>query len=343
MDDHTAMQRAIALGGSVLGATSPNPPVGCVILDAHGALAGEGATAPAGGPHAEAAALAAAGDRARGGTACVTLEPCRHTGRTPPCSRALIAAGIVRVVYACPDPNPVAAGGAAELTAAGIEVRAGLLREEAERESLRPWLTAVGRSRPYVTWKYAATLDGRTSAADGTSRWITGGAARLDVHRLRARHDAIAVGSGTVLADDPALTVRHPHFPDRTPLRVALDRRGRIPATARIRDETAPTFITAADPPQLLKELYEIGIRSVLVEGGATLAGAFLAAGLVDQVVAYLAPMVLGAGTPVLHDAGISTIADAQQLQIDGITTIGPDLRVTATVHSAHSVHSRKG
>ena len=202
-----AMRRAIEAAASVVGSTNPNPPVGAVILDSSGEVAGVGGTQPAGGAHAEIAALLAAGDRARGGTLVVTLEPCRHTGRTGPCTTAILDAGISRVVFAVRDPHPAAGGGGDLLLAEGIDVEADVLTADAEPE-LAPWITAVRRQRPHVTWKYAATLDGRTAAADGTSRWITGDAARVDVHRERARADAVIVGIGTVLADDTELTVR---------------------------------------------------------------------------------------------------------------------------------------
>lgn len=325
--EQAAMHVALDIGVALLGGTSPNPPVGCVILDRAGQQVGVAGSRPAGQPHAELAALAAAGERARGGTAVVTLEPCNHVGRTGPCSRALIAAGIGRVVYAPSDPNPVAAGGSDTLRAAGVKVEAGLLREQAERGALEAWLGSIRRGRPVVTGKYAATLDGRVAAAAGTSRWITSPAARADVHRLRAKVDAIVVGSGTVLADDPQLTVRLPGRDGSaaTPLRVVRDRRGRVPATARVFDDAAPTLrLTAPKPAKALAVLAEHGVISVLLEGGSTLAGAFLAAACVDRVIGYLAPALLGAGA-----AGIGTLAAAARLRLDDITRIGSDLRLT--------------
>lgn len=202
-----AMARAIELAARGLGTTSPNPVVGCVLLDASGLVVGEGFHAYAGGPHAEIVALAQAGERAKGGTAVVTLEPCNHTGRTGPCSEALIHAGVARVVIAVPDPNPTAMGGAARLQAAGVEVLFGVRASEAEDGNIA-WLTSVRRGRPYVIWKSASTLDGRAAAADGTSMWITSEASRMDVHRLRGTVDAVMVGIGTILADDPRLTTR---------------------------------------------------------------------------------------------------------------------------------------
>src|SRR5687767_6416031 len=220
------MARARELGAAVLGTTSPNPPVGAVVLAADGTPVGEGATSPPGGPHAEVTALAQAGDRARGGTVVVTLEPCAHTGRTGPCADALIAAGVARVVVAVPEPTELAGGGVDRLRAAGIEVEVGVERDEAEHGALGPWLTGVRRHRPQVVWKVAATLDGRVAAADGSSRWITGEPARAAVHRLRATCDAVVVGSGTAVTDDPQRTVRDADGRPavRQPLRVVVDR-----------------------------------------------------------------------------------------------------------------------
>ncbi len=395
----TAMWRAIELARLGLGETSPNPSVGCVLLDPRGTVLGTGRTAPVGGPHAEIVALGQAGASARGATAVVTLEPCDHTGRTGPCTRALIEAGVSRVVMAVPDPDPVAAGGAATLRAAGVDVIEGVLAGEAAHD-LRYWLTAVRRGRPYLIWKYAATLDGRSAAADGTSKWITSPQARSDVHALRAGLDAIVAGVGTVLADDPLLTVRTgfaddplltvrtgfaddprlsagPGFADhppgtgqdappadtggtvtggsgpggmpilaRRPLRVVVDSAGRTPAGALVRDAAAPTWIATVaelgadldghvDLVALLAELYRRGCRGVLLEGGPTLAGAFLRAGLVDEIVCYLAPKLLGAGPAALGPAGVATMADAIDLRITDITRVGPDLRVTAVPEGA--------
>jgi diaminohydroxyphosphoribosylaminopyrimidine deaminase/5-amino-6-(5-phosphoribosylamino)uracil reductase len=334
-----AMRQAILLAGRGLGETSPNPSVGAVILDSAGVIAGRGRTAPAGGPHAEIAALAEAGERARGGTAVVTLEPCNHTGRTGPCTRALLAAGVASVVIAVRDPNPIAAGGVEALRAAGVPVQAGMLGDLAAH-GLRYWLTSVGRGRPYLVWKYASTLDGRSAAADRTSKWITSEPARADVHALRGTVDAIIAGIGTVLADDPALTVRVPGL-DRRPLRVVVDSAGRTPGTARVRDGAAPTWIATAaevgagpdgrvDLAKLMCSLYERGVRGALLEGGPALAGGFLEAGLVDEVVGYLAPKLLGAGSPALGPAGVDTVAAAHGLALTDVTQIGPDLRITA-------------
>ncbi|MDM4718535.1 bifunctional diaminohydroxyphosphoribosylaminopyrimidine deaminase/5-amino-6-(5-phosphoribosylamino)uracil reductase RibD [Micromonospora sp. WMMA1363] len=338
-----AMRRAVELAARGLGTTSPNPVVGCVLLDADGQIVGEGFHVYAGGPHAEIVALAQAGERARGGTAVVTLEPCDHTGRTGPCSTALVQAGVARVVIAVPDPNPVAAGGAATLRAAGVQVDIGVGTSEAEAGNVA-WLTSMRRGWPYVIWKYAATLDGRSAAADGTSMWITSEAARMDVHALRGTVDAVIVGVGTVLADDPRLTARNLRdgsLAIRQPLRVVVDSAGRTPAGARVRDGASRTWVATAaevgagpdgrvDLPALLAALHGRGVRAVLLEGGPRLAGAFLAAGLVDKIVGYVAPGLLGAGPTALVDAGVTTIAEAIDCEFVDVTQIGPDLRITA-------------
>ncbi|MEV8568916.1 bifunctional diaminohydroxyphosphoribosylaminopyrimidine deaminase/5-amino-6-(5-phosphoribosylamino)uracil reductase RibD [Streptomyces sp. NPDC051322] len=344
------MRRAIELAARGLGSTSPNPIVGCVILDAAGEIVGEGFHQRAGGPHAEVNALAAADGRAGGGTAYVTLEPCNHTGRTGPCAQALIDAGIAHVVYAVGDPNPQATGGADTLRAAGVEVTAGVLTAEAEAGNAA-WLTSVRLGRPHVTWKYAASLDGRIAAADRSSRWITSPESRADVHRLRAESDAVVVGSGTARADDPHLAVRGTEGVTQ-PLRVVVDTgASAVVPGARVLDDAAPTLIAVADgvPTDLpdvvhlprgaggldiralLAALHERGVRSVLLEGGPTLAGAFVAAGAVDRVVGYLAPVLIGAGPAALADAGITTITEALRLTITETVRIGTDLRITAT------------
>ena len=329
--ERLAMARARELGDSVLGTTSPNPAVGAVILAADGTVAGEGATAPPGGPHAEVTALAAAGERARGGTAVVTLEPCAHHGRTGPCADALIAAGVARVVVAVPEPTELAVGGAGRLRAAGIDVVEGVEEAEAEAGALAGWLTGVRHGRPYVIWKVASTADGRVAAADGSSRWITGPEARVAVHRLRAGCDAVVVGSGTVLTDDPQLTVRDEAGENlaRQPLRVVVDRRGRVPATARVLDDAAPTHVSrATDPAALLAELFDRDVRRVLLEGGPDLAAAFLRAGLIDEVVLHLAPKLLGAGPALVGDLGIASIGDALTLEVVDVTPLGGDVAV---------------
>lgn len=326
-----AMAHAIDLASRGLGSTSPNPVVGAVVLDAAGEIAGAGWHARYGGAHAEVAALAAAGPLARGGTMVSTLEPCATTGRTGPCTEAMLTAGIAKVVYAVADPTE-AGGGAALLRGAGVEVVAGVGDEAAARGN-EAWLLAQRLGRPFVTWKFGGSLDGRTAAADGTSRWITGPEARADVHALRSQVDAVLVGAGTVLADDPQLTVRDADgvAAPRQPLRVVADRRRRVPRAARIFDDTATTLAsTAADPESLLAEVFARGVRHVLLEGGAILAGAFVRERLVDRVMVYVAPVLLGDGSPVMTAAGIETIGQARRLRIDDVTTIGSDVRITA-------------
>lgn len=324
--ERAALARAVALAETVRATTSPNPAVGCVVLR-DGEVVGEGATAPAGGPHAEVAALGAAGGRADGGTAVVTLEPCAHHGRTPPCTDALRAAGVTRVVIAHPDPNPVAAGGAADLRRLGLEVVGplppGVPLREAVAGQLEGFLTGVRHGRPHVTLKLAQTSDGQLVAPDG-ARWITGTAARRAVHRWRAAVDAVLVGSGTVLADDPRLDAREVPA-RRQPRPVVLDGRLRTPPSATVVTRGALVVTAAGHPPDRVEQLRDAGaevvavpaaaggrgvdlaaalaaigatgVRSVLAEPGATLAGALVAAGLADRVVLHVAPH-LGAGRP---------------------------------------------
>jgi diaminohydroxyphosphoribosylaminopyrimidine deaminase/5-amino-6-(5-phosphoribosylamino)uracil reductase len=323
--EQAAMVRALALAASPGVPLGPNPRVGCVLLDDTGATVAEGFHRGAGSPHAEADALARAGERAWGTTAEVTLEPCAHTGRTGPCAVALRDAGVRRVVFAQGDPNPVAAGGGALLREAGVEVEQGLMVDGA-RALNRVWTFAVEHGRPFVTWKFATTLDGRSAAADGTSRWVSGRAARLDTHRLRALCDVMLVGSNTVEIDDPRLTVRDEHdqpLPrDRQPLRVVMGERD-LPATARVFDDQAETLhLRTRDPETALKTLFARDRQHVFLEGGPTLAAAFLKAGLVDEIVTYVAPMLLGAGRPAVADLGIITIADAFRPLVTDVTVL---------------------
>jgi diaminohydroxyphosphoribosylaminopyrimidine deaminase/5-amino-6-(5-phosphoribosylamino)uracil reductase len=337
--DVALMDRALSLAArGPLG--DPNPRVGALIVDAGGVIVGEGFHEGAGTPHAEVMALRQAGPAARAGTAVVTLEPCAHIGRTGPCTQALIDAGVARVVFAQADPTPSAGGGSKLLEAAGVRTTAGVLAEESIALN-DAWTFSFVHGRPKVTWKFAATLDGRSAAADGTSRWITGPLARADVHLLRAQCDAILAGTGTVIADDPALTVREPDGSTavRQPLRVVMGLRP-IPETARVRDVAAPTILLAThDPAQALKVLNEQEIHHVWLEGGATVAAAFLEAGLVDEVIAYIAPALLGAGLPALGDLGIRTIDQALRLTAHEVTTIGPDIRIRAGIATSN----RKG
>lgn len=313
-----AVSAALAAGLRARGVSSPNPPVGAAVLDPAGALIAEGATEPAGGRHAEVVALDAAGERARGGTLVVTLEPCAHTGRTGPCTQRILDAGVARVVYGVTDPNPVAAGGASVLSAAGVSVEQSLMvQAEAAAESLRWWLHRQGTGRPFVTWKYAASLDGYVAAVDGTSRWITSETSRAHAHERRETADAILVGTGTQRADDPTLSARHPDGSPRarSPLACVMGVRD-VPADAAIRRSPGGfRHLPTRDPAEALALLPEA--LHVIVEGGPTVAGAFLDAGLVDEIEAYLAPIILGGGRSITEGAVAATLAEAPRFRID--------------------------
>jgi len=328
MNDMEHMRRALAQAETVRSTTAPNPWVGSVVVppdsDSDGAIVFAGATAPPGGPHAEVTALAAAGEAAQGSTLYVTLEPCAHHGRTPPCTDAIIAAGVSRVVVGIEDPDEQVAGrGIAALRAAGLEVTVGVAADEVA-EQLAPYRKHRATGKPWVVLKMAASLDGRSAAPDGTSRWITGEAARQDVHRLRASSDAVLVGAGTVRADDPALTVRLDDGVEREqPLRVVL---GRAPAAAKVR----PALELSGDLGDVLNELGRRGVLRLLVEGGASVAHDFHTAGLVDRYVLYLAPVLFGGddGRPIFAGPGAGTIGDVWKGRIVSIEQLGEDLRV---------------
>jgi diaminohydroxyphosphoribosylaminopyrimidine deaminase/5-amino-6-(5-phosphoribosylamino)uracil reductase len=356
------MRRALDLAEGARGLTSPNPLVGAVVVH-DGEVVGEGAHEAAGRPHAEIDALAAAGARARGATLYVTLEPCAHHGRTPPCAPAVIAAGIRQVVAAIGDPNPMVAGrGFAMLRAAGLAVETGLLADEAAQQN-RVFLTAMRENRPHVTLKAAASLDGRLADLHGTSRWITGDAARARAHRLRAESDAVVVGIGTVLRDDPRLDVRLEAPWPREPLRVVLDSSARTPTEARILTTGTParTVIAVAPdapaarierlravgvtvlecpgrggrvaPQGLLAALFARDVRAVLVEGGGEIHAAFLEAGLVDRVALFLAPMLLGGREAPAFVMGRGLeLKNAVRLGCLSVSTLGVDLLVEADV-----------
>ncbi|MCC7020594.1 MAG: bifunctional diaminohydroxyphosphoribosylaminopyrimidine deaminase/5-amino-6-(5-phosphoribosylamino)uracil reductase RibD [Ardenticatenales bacterium] len=355
------MARALALAERGLGRTSPNPSVGAVLV--HGdAVVGEGRTAPAGGPHAETVALAAAGAAAAGATVYVTLEPCAHHGRTPPCADALIAAGVSRVVYALRDPNPSVDGaGAARLLAAGLDVVEGVGADVA-RTLYAPFARWITTGHPFVTAKWAMTLDGRIGTRTGDSRWISSAPARAEAHRLRDRVDAVVVGCGTVLRDDPALTVRLDRADARQPLRIVLDSTGRVPLWSRVFDVTeAPTLVvTVKMPAGRAAELRERGVEvveaagdsdgrvdiaalldilgrrgalHVLVEGGAAVHGSFVAARAVDAVWAVVAPVIVGgreAPGPV-GGHGVARMADAVRLADVRLSPLGDDIVITGT------------
>ncbi|MDJ0338098.1 bifunctional diaminohydroxyphosphoribosylaminopyrimidine deaminase/5-amino-6-(5-phosphoribosylamino)uracil reductase RibD [Cryobacterium sp. PH31-O1] len=328
---HTAMLRALEL--ATLGAaTGVNPRVGCVIMNAHGDTLAEGWHRGAGTRHAEVDALSKLDPgAARGSTVVVTLEPCNHVGRTGPCALALIEADVASVVYSVTDPGEHSCGGAERLRAAGIKVQGGLLAEEGE-SFLCDWLVAARLGRPFVTLKWASSLDGRAAAADGSSRWITGPAARLDVHRRRAACDTILVGTGTVLADDPALTARDANggLLARQPVPVVVGRR-ELPASAALRNHPQqPLFFDGLDLSGLLADLHGRGLRSVFIEGGPTVASAFVAAGLVDEYLIYLAPTLIGGPRLATTDLGVSTIGEQRRLSIHSLDRLGDDIRLVA-------------
>ena len=354
------MTAALALARRGLGNVWPNPAVGCVIVNA-GRIVGRGWTQPGGRPHAETEAIARAGDAARGATAYVTLEPCAHWGRTPPCAEALVAAGVSRVVASIEDPDPrVAGGGLARLRDAGIAVATGLRAAEAA-EINAGFLRRVRTGRPLVTLKLATSLDGRIATVTGESRWITGPAARERTHLLRATHDAILVGTATVLADDPQLTCRLNGLEHRSPVRVALDRTLAIPPAARLVAEAkqVPTWfltVPGSDPERrealhcagvdiieaapdasgqidlgdALRRLGERGLTRLLVEGGGRLAAALLRAGLADRLVWLHAPLLLGGdGVPAVNALGLGALAEAPGFDLLSSETVGPDLLST--------------
>lgn len=362
MSDEAYTERALALAERGRGLVSPNPMVGAVIV-ADGRIVGEGHHEGPGQPHAEVVALGDAGEAARGATLYVTLEPCDHRGRTGPCTEAIVGAGIARVVASMRDPNPIVDGrGFEKLRAAGIEVVEGVDREEAERLN-EAFAKHVRTGLPFVVWKMAASLDGKVASRDGTSRWITGEAARADVHRLRAAADAIVCGAGTVLADDPSLTVRMPGYEGRPPLRVLADARGRVPAAGDLFTDEAPTLVatTHLAPEErrreweaagaevvvyeaegqgvplgrLMADLGKRDVQGVLLEGGPTLAWSAVEEGVVDKVVVYLAPKLIG-GTDaptVLGGRGFAPIANALGLRVREFDRVGEDLKVEADVH----------
>ncbi len=326
MDDEEAMRRAIGLAATVRRSTRPNPWVGCVVQAVTGEVF-EGATQPPGGPHAEAVALGQAGPAARGSTLWTTLEPCSHHGRTPPCADAIVAAGVRRVVVGIEDPDPVVAGrGLAHLREAGLDVEVGV-EAAAVSEQLAPYLKHRRTGRPWVVLKLAASLDGRTAAPDGSSKWITGPEARADAHRLRADSDAVIVGAGTVRADDPALTVRlpdgDPWAGGPEPLRVVL---GRVPEGEAV----LPALELGGDLGDVLDDLGRRGVLQAMVEGGPTVAGAFHRAGLVDRYVLYLAPALFGGsdGRGLFAGPGAPTIDDVWRGRIVSVERLGDDLRV---------------
>lgn len=359
-DDHRFMRGALSLARRGLGAVWPNPAVGCVIVR-NGVVVGRGWTQPGGRPHAETEALKRAGAAARGATAYVTLEPCSHHGQTPPCAEALIAAGVARVVAAVEDPYPKVDGsGMAALRRAGIAAETGLCADAA-REINLGFFTAVARRRPMVTLKLATSLDGRIATRSGESRWITSDLARARAHLLRATHDAVMVGIGTALKDDPELACRLQGLEARKPIRIVMDGEARLPLESKlVRGAGAqPTWVVARgdadihraagleragvklfradegpanrpDPESALRLIGAQGLTRVLAEGGGQLAASLIAAGLVDRLVWFRAPIVLGGeGVPAVAELDLARLADAYGFARRSVSAIGPDLMET--------------
>ena len=327
----SAMTRALEL--ALLGpAYGVNPQVGAVILDESGSIVAEGWHMGSGTPHAEVVALSKLSlPLPTGYTAVVTLEPCNHTGKTGPCSQALIAAGISRVVYASAYPGIESGAGAATLRDAGVEVISGVLEAEANDQA-RVWLTSATNQRPFVTLKWAQTLDGRAAAADGTSQWISGPESRAHAHKLRSEIDAILVGTGTVLADNPSLTARKPDgsLYEHQPLRIVLGN-SMVPSDAAVFDSSAETIrVRNHDLTLLLADLYSKGVKHLMVEGGPTVASAFVQAGLVDEFVTYIGPLLLGGPGLAVRDLGVSSISSAINLRFVETKVLGSDLYVRA-------------
>ncbi len=329
--DRDLMRRAIELARR--GPRGVNPQVGAVLVGADGRILAEGWHRGAGTPHAEVDALSHLPDpdAAAGSTMVVTLEPCRHTGRTGPCAQALLEAGVARVVYGADDPTETAGGGAARLRGAGVAVTPGVLADEV-MELISGWLTVQSLGRPHVTVKWAQSLDGRSAAADGTSRWITGDESRADVHRRRAAADAVLAGTGTVLADDPALTARTSTgaLADDQPLPVVMGLRA-IPLDAAVRRHPrSPLFVDSRDPRRALDEMRAGGVQTVFVEGGPTVASAFLRERLVDELLVYVAPLLLGGPRTAVTDLGIPSMSQAYRLAVTEVRPLGADLLVAA-------------
>jgi diaminohydroxyphosphoribosylaminopyrimidine deaminase/5-amino-6-(5-phosphoribosylamino)uracil reductase len=327
MTHHLAfMQRAIALSEKGLGRTAPNPIVGAVIIGTDGTVIAEGFhDRQSSADHAEVVALKIAGDKARGATMVVTLEPCNHTGTTPPCTQAIIDAGIKSVVFAVADPNPAAAGGASVLKSAGIEVVAGVGVDQASYSN-RAWLTKIIKGRPFITWKVAATLDGKIAAADGTSKWITNEASRADVQKVRRTVDAIMVGTQTVIADDPHLIPRD-GLTGGNPLRIVCGTQ-ELPKGAQVLDSAAPTKVIASkDLEVVAAELLATGVNHILLESGPTLASAMLHACMLDELMIYQGPSLLGAGKNFVADLGALTLDHAMKMPRVSTETFGDDVK----------------
>ena len=328
MDYTVAMQRAITLSEKGLGKCAPNPIVGAVIIDSAGNVIGEGFhDRMKSNDHAEVVAIKNAGKAAIGATLVVTLEPCNHLGQTGPCTQAIIDAGITTVVFAVSDPNPIAAGGQVRLQSAGINVVTGVLSDEASYSN-RAWLTKIKKSRPYFTWKVATTLDAKLAASDGTSKWISNEVSRADVQRLRRESDAILVGTNTIVTDNPHLIPRG-EFQGftRNPIRVICGEQ-ELPKDAQIFDDKAQTVVVKSkDLKQLVAKLDELELNQVFVEAGATFASALMAAGLIDELVIYQAPTLLGAGKSFYQNEDNKTIEDQMRLKHISTEVLAGDLK----------------
>jgi diaminohydroxyphosphoribosylaminopyrimidine deaminase/5-amino-6-(5-phosphoribosylamino)uracil reductase len=362
VDDERFLSEALDLAARGRGRVSPNPLVGAVIV-ADGAVVGRGWHEGPGTAHAEVVALGEAGERARGATLFTSLEPCDHRGRTGPCTQAILDAGIARVVVGVVDPNPVVDGrGIERLRAGGLDVRVGVLEQDSERIN-EAFFKHVRTGSPFVTLKMAATLDGKVAARDGSSRWITGEEARTDVHRLRGASDAIVVGAGTAILDEPSLTVRDPEYRGRPVLRVLVDAAGRVEATSALFSDEAPTLVATTERAPadrveawraagadivvyegddarvplctLIADLGKRDVQSALMEGGPTLAWSAVAEGVVDKVVLYLAPKLIGGTSApgILGGEGLASIGEAIDLEVAEVDRIGGDVKVEAYVH----------
>ncbi|WOI52817.1 bifunctional diaminohydroxyphosphoribosylaminopyrimidine deaminase/5-amino-6-(5-phosphoribosylamino)uracil reductase RibD [Parvularcula sp. LCG005] len=355
--DTAYLEQAIALARQAAGRTAPNPMVGCLIV-ANGQVVGRGWHRGPGTPHAEAAALADAGDSARGATAYVTLEPCNHYGNTPPCAGALLDAGIGRVVYGAADTNPLAAGGADRLREAGVDVH--YADDKAAHDLVRPWINRVLNGRPYVYAKLAMSLDGRTATPSGQSKWITGKEARAAGHDLRQQTDGIIVGIGTVLADDPSLDPRPDGVVPAPSVKIVLDTHLRTPPTAKLLSSPGSVMIVSGPHPDadrraaleqagaeicplslrngrpdlapLLDQLGQRGLNAVMIEGGGTVLGSAFDDGLVDEVWAFIAPVILGGGRSAINGVGADQLSDALRLRDVSTCTLGPDILVRGRV-----------
>ena len=328
MDYTVAMQRAIALSEKGLGKCAPNPIVGAVILDASGKIVSEGFhDRMTSKDHAEVVAIKSAGDLAKGATMVVTLEPCNHTGSTGPCTQAIVDSGISTVVFAVKDPNVVAAGGADALRAAGIKVVDGVMAKEASYAN-RAWLTKIEKSRPYFVWKVATTLDAKIAASDGTSKWISNEVSRSDVQRLRRESDAILVGTNTVIVDNPHLIPRGDFSEySHNPIRIIFGE-GNVPADSKVFDSAAETVqVKSRDLSELVSKLNGLDINQVFVEAGTTLASAMVAGGLMDELVIYQAPALLGSGKSFFADESKSTIEDQMRLEHISTEVLAGDIK----------------